>query len=81
MLLHRRIAKDYLKHQDRPTFLEIVYKSKVTPTQRDILYHDILDRMDHQDIGDIVGLTENSVNHEVGKAYDLIYHYISNTLF
>lgn len=80
MLPHRTKAKNYLKKQDRPHFLEIVYKAKVTPTQKEILYMAILDRKDHGYIGDMIGLTRNVVDHEIGYAYDAIYRYMQNTV-
>ena len=80
MLFTRRIARDYLLAQDRPTFLEIVYKSKVTPTQKQILLMDLLDEKDHYFIGDTLGMAKTTVDHQIGKAYDLIYRYIFNTV-
>ena len=80
MLSNRTAAKEYLKQQDRPHFLEIVYKAKVTPIQKQILYMALLDKKDHGYIGDMVGLTRNSVDHEIGCAYDAIYRYMQNTV-
>lgn len=81
MLLSRRIARDFLLSQDRPHFLDIIYKAKVTPTQKQILYMDLLDEKDHYFIGDTIGLSKTTVDHQIGKAYDLVYRYISNTVF
>lgn len=81
MLFERKVARSFLLAQDRPTFLEIVYKAKVTPIQKQILYMDLLDDKDHRYIADELGLTETTVNHQIGKAYDLIYRYILNTVF
>ena len=81
MLLSRRIARDFLLSQDRPHFLDIIYKAKVTPLQKQILYMDLLDDKDHRFIADELGVTETTVNHQIGKAYDLVYRYISNTVF
>lgn len=80
MLFNRRIARNFLLAQDRPTFLEIVYKSKVTPIQRDILYMSLLDQQDHYFIADKLGLEKTTIDHQIGKAYDLIYRYIFNTV-
>ena len=80
MLNHRRKAKEYLEGADRPTFLETVYKAKVTPVQKEILYLALLDKKSRGYIGDVIGLTEDAVNHEIGKAYDLIFSYISHTV-
>lgn len=81
MLLHRRAARDFLLEQDRPTFLEIVYRAKVTPTQRDIIYMDLLDYKSHREIGDDIGLTENRVSHIVGEAYDKVFNYLIKNNF
>lgn len=76
MLAHRKLARDYLSKQDRDTFIDIIYKSKVTPLQKEILYMEFLDDKDHRFIGDTVGLTENRINHRFGEAYDVIYRYL-----
>lgn len=76
MLVHRKITRDFLFLQDRPTFLEIVYRAKVSPSQKDILYMHILDEKDLCFIGDTLGLTENRVSHKLSKAYDIIYNYL-----
>lgn len=81
MLPRRKFARAFLLSQDRPNFLEIVYKAKVTPMQKEIIYMALLDKKDHGYIGDILGLTRTTVDHELGKAYDLIYRYILNTVF
>lgn len=77
MLLRRKTTRSFLFSQDRPTFLEIVYKSKVSPTQKEILYRHILDGKELAFIGDEIGLTENRVSHLAAEAYDLIYNYIT----
>lgn len=81
MLPRRKFARAFLLSSDRPKFLEIVYKAKVTPTQKQILYLDLLDDISHRDIGDQVGLTEGRVNHIIGEAYDKIYSYITKNIF
>lgn len=80
MLLTRRIARDFLVSRDRKTFLDIVYASKVTPEQKQMLYLSLLDRQDHWFIADKLGLEKTTIDHQIGKAYDLIYRYISNTV-
>lgn len=81
MLFNRRIARNFLLAQDRPTFLDIVYKAKVTPIQKEILYLSLLDQHDHWFIADKLGLEKTTVDHQIGKAYDLIFRYINNTVF
>ena len=77
MLTHRKTARAFLFSQDRPTFLEIVYRAKVSPAQKEILYKHILDEKELALIGDEIGLTENRVSHLAAEAYDLIYNYIT----
>ena len=81
MLLTRRVARSFLLAQDRPTFLDIVYKAKVTPIQKEILYLSLLDQQDHYFIADKLGLEKTTVDHQIGKAYDLIFRYINDTVF
>ena len=81
MLLTRRVARNFLLSADRPTFLDIVYKAKVTPEQKEMLYLSLLDQHDHWFIADKLGLEKTTVDHQIGKAYDLIFRYINNTVF
>ena len=77
MLPHRKLTREFLTKQDRETFLDIVYKAKLSPKQKEILFMDLLDDQDHYFIGDTVGLTKGTIDHKTGPIYDLIYSYLT----
>lgn len=80
MLFHRRITRDFLLYKtDKKEFLDILYKAKITPRQREILLLKLLDKQDYRYISDMVFVTEHQIKKDIEGAYDLIYHYLLNT--
>lgn len=79
MLPTRTIAKNYLKHTDKETFFNVLYKSKISPRQKKILILRVLDRQSYEFISCQVFITDNMIKKEIAEAYDLIYNYLSIT--
>lgn len=79
MLHNRKVARDFMLNTDRPTFLEIVYRAKVTPRQREILYCKFLDGHDNNFIADKLIVCPATVRNELEKAYDLLFKYLIAT--
>ena len=76
MLPNRKSARDFLLHTDRPTFLEVVYKAKVTPRQKDILYRKYLDNKSNIQIAEELFTSIETVRNELAVAHDHIYNYL-----
>lgn len=76
MLPNRTTAKNYLKHTDKETFFNILYKAKISPRQKQILILRLLDRQPYEFISSAVFITEDMINKDIAEAYDLIYHYL-----
>lgn len=77
----RKQARDFLLHADRSTFLDAVYKSKVTPRQKEILYRHFLDGQDNGFIADALAVSVETVRTELQKAYDLVFNYLFITKY
>lgn len=69
-------TRDYLRNSNRPDFLEVVYRSKVTPRQRDILYKKFLDGMSNIQIAFEMNISVETVRDELAAAYDLLFRYL-----
>ena len=76
MLPNRKSARDFLLRTDRPTFLEVVYKAKVTPRQKDILYRKYLDNKSNIQIAEELFTSIETVRNELAVAHDHIYNYL-----
>lgn len=77
MLSKRKITRSFLISTDRPTFLEIVYRAKVSPRQKEILYLKFLDGHDNNFIADKLIVCPATVRNNLEKAYDLLFGYLS----
>lgn len=76
MLPKRKFARDYLEQIDRPKFLEIVYKAKVTPRQKEFLYARFLDGLNNYRIAMEDNVSVETVRDDLRSAYDKIYNYL-----
>lgn len=74
MKTNRKLARDYIVNADRPTFLNTVYKAKVTPRQKTILYKKYLDGYSNVMISMEMSLSIETVRDELQKSYDQISH-------
>lgn len=74
MLAKRKAVRDYLLKADRPTFLELVYKAKVTPRQKQILYRRFLDGYSNVMVSMEMNIAVETVRNELRASYEQIYH-------
>lgn len=76
MLKNRMEARKYLRKSNRPDFLETVYRAKVTPRQKDILYKKFLDGYSNVEISMKLSISVETVRDELAAAYDLLFRYL-----
>lgn len=68
----RKKTRDWLKHAEREEFEEILYKSKCTRLQVEILHMKFIDDYEVYKISQILNRSETTIKAILTKAYDLI---------
>lgn len=68
----RKKTRDWLKHAEREEFEEILYKSKCTRVQIEILHMKFIDDYEVYKISQILNRSETTIKAILTKAYDLI---------
>lgn len=68
----RKKTRDWLKHAEREEFEEILYKSKCTRLQVEILHMKFIDDYEVYKISQILNRSKTTIKAILTKAYDLI---------
>lgn len=72
MNILRKKTRDWLKNAEREEFEEILYKSKCTRVQVEILHMKFIDDYEVYKISQILNRSETTIKAILTKAYDLI---------
>lgn len=72
MNILRKKTRDWLKTAEREEFEEILYKSKCTRVQVEILHMKFIDDYEVYKISQILNRSETTIKAILTKAYDLI---------